>query len=74
MYLLTFKKVIPCGGSLQQVGHWEVVGQSSCKHRVGALKAKARYEDVVGQCCDVRKLNVIRSINLDVTYLEETML
>ncbi len=72
MYLLTFKKHKHIKNYFG--GVWEVVGQSFSSSRVGSLKAKARYEEVDGQRCDVKELNEIRSINLDVAYLEEIML
>ena len=73
MYLLTFKKLVEVGGTLQRVAQWQVVGQSLSSSRVGALKAKAVYEKVGGQRCEVKELKEIRSINLDAAYLEETM-
>lgn len=71
MYLLTFKKHRHVKGYFG--GVWDKIGQSFSKSRVGALKAKTLYEEVDGQRCDVKELNEIRSINLDVAYLEETM-
>lgn len=68
MYLLVFKRRVNYFG-----GMWEVAGSAFSKSRVGALKAKALYEEVDGQRCDVKELNEIRSVNLDVAYLEETM-
>lgn len=71
MYLLTFKRVKYVKSLLEY--DWKVIGHSFSKSKVGALKAKARIEEVDGQRCDVKELNEIRSINLDVAYLEETM-
>ncbi len=71
MYLLTFKK----SHWFEDLDkpYWSSEGQSFSSSRVGALKAKAVYEKVGGQRCEVKELKEIRSINLDAAYLEETM-
>lgn len=69
MYLLTFKKCANVAGQ----EYWEVVGKLYTTRKRVAEKAKALYESVDRQRCDVSEVKGIRGINLSVIYLDEMM-
>lgn len=71
MYLLTFKKHKHVKNYLG--GVWEVVGKLYTTRKPVAEKAKALYESVDKQRCDVSEVKGIRGINMSVAYLDEMM-
>ncbi len=70
MYLLTFKRLIEVAGE----SYWEVVGEMYTTRKSVVEKAKALYESVDGQRCDVKEPAPIRGLNLTVVYIDEAML
>lgn len=70
MYLLTFKRYVGIPGQWRD---WEVVGKLYTTRKRVAEKAKALYESVDQQRCDVSEVKGIRGINLSVAYLDDMM-